>query len=33
MAKTIVLVDFRWVLYRSSFKFNEFKIEENEAES
>lgn len=32
MAKTIVLVDFRWVLYRSSFKFNEFKIEENEAE-
>ena len=32
MAKTIVLCDYRWVLYRSSFKFNEFKIEENEAE-
>ena len=32
MAKTVVLCDYRWVLYRSSFKFNEFKIEENEAE-
>jgi len=32
MAKTIILCDYRWVLYRSSFKFNEFKIEENEAE-
>lgn len=32
MTKTIVLCDYRWVLYRSSFKFNEFKIEENEAE-
>lgn len=31
MAKTIILCDYRWVLYRSSFKFNEFKIEENEA--
>lgn len=27
MAKTIVLADYRWILYRSSFRFNEFQVE------
>ena len=32
MKKTVVLADFRWILYRSSFKFNEFKVEYKDTE-
>lgn len=30
--KTAVLVDYRWVLYRSAFRFSEFVVEEDDAE-
>lgn len=30
--KTVVLADYRWILYRSAFRFNEFRVEEDDAE-
>ena len=32
MAKTVILADFNWIMIRSAFRFNEFKITENDTD-